>query len=97
MKLKSLVILILAFSFAAESAEKVKPKKTYVFDGSKYKKYQNKQTKKLKSKFKCDHRKHCSQMKSYEEALFFLKNCPDVKMDGDDDGIPCERQFNKGW
>lgn len=43
--------------------------------------------------FKCDGRKHCSQMHSYDEALFFLKNCPGTKMDGDHDGIPCERQF----
>lgn len=45
--------------------------------------------------FKCDGRTHCSQMRSYDEAVFFLKNCPDVKMDGNNDGIPCERQFNR--
>ncbi|QIC72880.1 cold shock domain-containing protein [Acinetobacter indicus] len=43
--------------------------------------------------FKCDGREHCSQMKSYEEALFFIRNCPNTKMDGDGDGIPCESQF----
>lgn len=43
--------------------------------------------------FQCDGREHCSQMSSYEEALFFLKNCPNTKMDGDADGIPCEKQF----
>jgi len=45
--------------------------------------------------FKCDGRQHCSQMHSYEEAKFFLQNCPRVKMDGDGDGIPCERQFRR--
>jgi len=45
--------------------------------------------------FNCDGRQHCSQMHSYEEAKFFLHNCPDVKMDGDNDGIPCERQFGR--
>jgi hypothetical protein len=45
--------------------------------------------------FKCDKRKYCSQMRSYEEAKFFLRNCPKVKMDGDRDGIPCERQFRR--
>ena len=45
------------------------------------------------AKFSCDGRKHCSQMHSYEEALFFLRNCPNTKMDGDGDGIPCEKQF----
>jgi len=43
--------------------------------------------------FKCDGRTHCSQMTSCEEAMFFLQNCPGVKMDGDYDGIPCERQW----
>jgi hypothetical protein len=95
MKLNCLVLVVLAFSAAAVSDEKVKAKKTYVFDGSKYKKNQNKQTSKQESKFKCDKRKYCSQMKSYEEALFFINHCPNVKMDGDNDGIPCERQFRK--
>ena len=45
--------------------------------------------------FRCDGRQLCSQMGSFEEAMFFLKNCPDTKMDGDHDGIPCERQFNQ--
>ncbi|MCF4008940.1 excalibur calcium-binding domain-containing protein [Rheinheimera sp. UJ63] len=29
-------------------------------------------------------------MTSREEAEFFIRNCPDTKMDGDRDGIPCE-------
>ena len=45
------------------------------------------------TKFKCDGRTHCSQMTSCEEATFFLNNCPDTKMDGDNDGIPCEKQW----
>jgi hypothetical protein len=32
-------------------------------------------------------------MTSCEEAKFYLKNCPDAKIDGDDDGIPCEEQW----
>lgn len=44
-------------------------------------------------RFSCDGRQHCSQMHSCEEATFFLKNCPDTKMDGDHDGVPCERQW----
>ena len=43
--------------------------------------------------FKCDGRRYCSQMKSCEEAKYFLANCPGVKMDGDRDGIPCEDQW----
>ncbi|WP_436899048.1 cold shock domain-containing protein [Acinetobacter gyllenbergii] len=47
------------------------------------------------NQFTCDGRTHCSQMHSYEEALFFLRNCPNTKMDGNNDGIPCERQFGR--
>jgi excalibur calcium-binding domain-containing protein len=43
--------------------------------------------------FRCDGRTHCSQMTSCAEATFFLRNCPAVKMDGDGDGVPCERQW----
>ncbi|WP_373035508.1 excalibur calcium-binding domain-containing protein [Sulfurimonas sp.] len=42
--------------------------------------------------FKCDGRQYCSQMTSCEEAKFFLENCPNPKMDGNHDGVPCERQ-----
>ena len=42
------------------------------------------------SPFHCDGRQHCSQMRSRAEAEYFLSNCPDTKMDGDHDGIPCE-------
>ena len=47
------------------------------------------------SSFKCDGRTHCSQMTSCEEATFFLRNCPSVKMDGNNDGVPCEKQWCK--
>jgi hypothetical protein len=43
--------------------------------------------------YKCDGRTYCSQMASCEEATFFIKNCPDTKMGGDMDGIPCERRW----
>jgi hypothetical protein len=45
------------------------------------------------SSFTCDGRTYCSQMTSCEEATFFLRNCPGVKMDGNNDGIPCEKQW----
>ncbi|WED78835.1 excalibur calcium-binding domain-containing protein [Aeromonas allosaccharophila] len=41
----------------------------------------------------CDGRQHCSQMTSCEEATWFLQNCPNTKMDGEGDGIPCENQW----
>ncbi|WP_083930850.1 excalibur calcium-binding domain-containing protein [Solimonas variicoloris] len=44
-------------------------------------------------KYSCDGRTYCSQMHSCEEATFFLRNCPETKMDGNNDGVPCERQW----
>ena len=48
------------------------------------------------AQFHCDGRVYCSQMSSCEEAKFFLQHCPDVKMDGDNDGVPCEKQWCGG-
>lgn len=42
---------------------------------------------------RCDGRRHCSQMRSCDEARHFLQHCPGVEMDGDGDGIPCEQQW----
>ncbi|WP_298827092.1 excalibur calcium-binding domain-containing protein [uncultured Piscinibacter sp.] len=47
----------------------------------------------VSSSFGCDGRKYCSQMRSCSEAKYFLANCPGVKMDGDNDGVPCEEQW----
>ena len=41
--------------------------------------------------FTCDGRQYCTEMRSREEAVFFINNCPNTKMDGDGDGDPCER------
>lgn len=46
-----------------------------------------------KAQYRCDGRTHCSHMTSCEEAKYFLKNCPGTKMDGDGDGVPCEKQW----
>lgn len=48
-----------------------------------------------KIQFACDGRTHCSQMRSYEEAVFFNSHCPNTKMDGNNDGEPCEKQFGR--
>jgi hypothetical protein len=46
-----------------------------------------------RANFTCDGRIYCSQMTSCDEAIYFLENCPGVKMDGGrHDGVPCERQ-----
>lgn len=43
-----------------------------------------------RQKFKCDGRQHCTEMTSRAEAEYFIRNCPGTKMDGDNDGEPCE-------
>lgn len=74
---------------------KLSEKTKRAFESSHVQSVQNKSSTKANHQFQCDGREHCSQMSSYEEALFFLKNCPNTKMDGDGDGIPCERQFGR--
>ena len=43
--------------------------------------------------YSCNGRQYCSQMTSCEEAKYVLNHCPNTKMDGDGDGIPCESQW----
>jgi len=45
------------------------------------------------AQFSCDGRTHCSQMRSCAEATYFIKHCPSTKIDGNNDGVPCERQW----
>lgn len=45
------------------------------------------------SRFTCDGRTYCSQMRSCAEATYFIQHCPGTKMDGDNDGVPCEQQW----
>lgn len=45
------------------------------------------------SSFQCRGKTRCPQMVSCEEAMFYLRNCPGVEIDGDNDGIPCEGQW----
>lgn len=47
----------------------------------------------ISTDFRCEGKTRCSQMRSCEEAKFYLQNCPDTKMDGDGDGVPCESQW----
>lgn len=43
--------------------------------------------------FQCSGKIYCSEMSSCTEAKFYLRNCPGTKMDGNNDGVPCERQW----
>ncbi len=42
------------------------------------------------SQFNCSVKKTCPQMRSCEEAYFYLNTCGDRQRDGDKDGVPCE-------
>ena len=42
--------------------------------------------------FSCQGKTRCSEMVSCPEAEYYLSHCPNVKIDGDGDGIPCEEQ-----
>ena len=47
----------------------------------------------VESRYTCDGRTHCSEMRSCEEATWFIRHCPNTQMDGNDDGVPCEAQW----
>ncbi|MGE6580418.1 endonuclease [Vreelandella aquamarina] len=42
------------------------------------------------TEFSCDMRKTCGQMSSCDEAMFHLLQCGNGRLDGDNDGVPCE-------
>lgn len=48
---------------------------------------------KIRASFQCENHTMCSQMHSCEEAVHYLQTCPNTKMDGDANGIPCESQW----
>ena len=45
------------------------------------------------STYTCQGKTLCREMTSCEEAIFYLQHCPNVKIDGNKDGIPCEQQW----
>jgi hypothetical protein len=47
----------------------------------------------LAGSFKCQGKVRCPEMTSCSEAKFYLSTCPNVEIDGDGDGIPCEDQL----
>jgi hypothetical protein len=48
---------------------------------------------KVDGRYTCGGKIYCSEMTSCAEAKFYLQNCPGTKMDGDNDGVPCEKQW----
>jgi len=70
---------------------KVKRPKRHIIKHKKV--HKKRKVHKKDSRFKCDGRHYCNQMHSCAEAMYFLKYCPNPKMDGDRDGRPCESQW----
>ncbi len=48
---------------------------------------------KVDERYKCSGKIYCSEMTSCAEAKFYLRNCPGTKLDGNYDGVPCEKQW----
>lgn len=46
--------------------------------------------------FRCGERRYCSEMRSCEEAMFHFRVCGLRRLDGDGDGVPCERLCGPG-
>ena len=46
------------------------------------------------SSYSCGSKKYCTQMASCSEAKYYYSNCGLKKLDGDDDGVPCEKLCN---
>ncbi|WP_288841844.1 thermonuclease family protein [uncultured Deefgea sp.] len=44
--------------------------------------------------FTCGQKRYCKEMSSCEEAKFYLRQCGATKIDGDGDGVPCEKLCN---
>ncbi len=45
----------------------------------------------IKPDYRCGQKTKCPQMKSCEEALFYLNECGVKRLDYDKDTIPCEK------
>ena len=50
-------------------------------------------TQPAKESYACKGKTLCTEMVSCDEARYYLKYCPDVAIDGDGDGLPCEEQW----
>jgi len=46
--------------------------------------------------FRCGERRYCTEMRSCEEAMFHFRVCGLTRLDGDRDGVPCERLCGQG-
>jgi len=86
-----IAIVVLWFAYQNRSSQQVE--ETVIYDKPTISKPIEKVYGKPSRTYQCDGRQYCSQMSSCEEATYFLRHCPDPKMDGDNDGVPCEKQW----
>lgn len=49
------------------------------------------ETQSPKQPFSCSGKRSCKHMASCDEAIFYLRNCGVRSLDGDGDGVPCNR------
>jgi hypothetical protein len=49
------------------------------------------------SGFACGAKRYCTQMTSCAEAMFHFQVCGLRRLDGDQDGVPCERVCGQGY
>ncbi|MBR0673900.1 excalibur calcium-binding domain-containing protein [Roseomonas soli] len=46
--------------------------------------------------FACGTKRYCTEMTSCAEAMFHFQQCGLTRLDGDRDGVPCERLCGQG-
>jgi hypothetical protein len=46
--------------------------------------------------WRCGEKTYCTQMTSCDEAMFHFRHCGLLRLDGDRDGVPCERLCGRG-
>lgn len=83
-----ILLIVAAFVFYNRVIRTTPSPATYVPQGQKEESVEPEQT-----AYSCEGKVHCSEMRSCEEAKYYLKHCPGVKIDGDGDGNPCEEQW----
>jgi cold shock CspA family protein len=88
-----LVIVGILWTFAYSQYQKYQPSSYAPIKAPASTNSNSRQATPSPSPSRCDGRTYCSQMNSCAEAKYFIRNCPDTKMDGDGDGVPCESQW----
>ncbi len=93
-KISTLIFTILTFIFIASYLFSFLTKKnTDKIENRFTPSSQYSETEVYEPQYSCSGKIYCSDMNSCKEATFYLNNCPNTKLDGNNDGVPCERQW----